>query len=49
MVNIQASYVMLCYVYDLCMLRQDFYEYVADMSLVIPLGWIQGVIFMGTG
>jgi len=42
-------YAMLSYVYDLCMLRQDFYEYVGDMSLAIPLGWIQGVLFMGTG
>jgi len=22
---------------------------VGDMSLAIPLGWIQGVLFMGTG
>ena len=44
-VNIQSSYVyVLMYVYGKTLMNN-----VGAMSLAIPLGWIQGVLFLGTG
>jgi len=44
-VNIKSSYIyVLMYVYDKTLMNN-----VGSMSLEIPLGWIQGVLFMGTG
>jgi len=42
---IRSRYVyVLMYVYDKTLMNN-----VGAMSLAIPLGWIQGVLFMGTG